>query len=131
MIVMYFHNCYTFCKITISKTIRYLYGKSMLLYRCCKIRRTYFFLNFQPVSATSYSTLDSTSTLQQWVEATAASAGTECTICYERPIDSVLYMCGHMCMCYECAVQQWRGKGGGHCPLCRALIRDVIRTYKS
>lgn len=92
---------------------------------------TYSHTYIEPVSATSYSTLDSTSTLQQWVEATAASAGTECTICYERPIDSVLYMCGHMCMCYECAVQQWRGKGGGHCPLCRALIRDVIRTYKS
>lgn len=40
-------------------------------------------------------------------------------------------MCGHMCMCYECAIQQWRGKGGGHCPLCRAVIRDVIRTYTS
>ncbi|CAB3232260.1 unnamed protein product [Arctia plantaginis] len=57
--------------------------------------------------------------------------GTECTICYENPIDSVLYMCGHMCMCYRCAVQQWRGKGGGQCPLCRAPIKDVIRTYKS
>lgn len=57
--------------------------------------------------------------------------GAECTICYENPIDSVLYMCGHMCMCYECAIQQWRGIGGGHCPLCRAVIRDVIRTYKS
>lgn len=57
--------------------------------------------------------------------------GAECTICYENPIDSVLYMCGHMCMCYDCAIQQWRGIGGGHCPLCRAIIRDVIRTYKS
>ncbi|CAK1587895.1 unnamed protein product [Parnassius mnemosyne] len=55
----------------------------------------------------------------------------ECTICYENPVDSVLYMCGHMCMCYRCAVQQWRGKGGGQCPLCRAQIKDVIRTYKS
>nr|CAD7603889.1 unnamed protein product [Timema genevievae] len=70
-------------------------------------------------------------TQKQWADATATGGGTECTICYERPIDSVLYMCGHMCMCYECAVQQWRGKGGGHCPLCRAIIRDVIRTYKS
>lgn len=56
--------------------------------------------------------------------------GTECTICYENHIDSVLYMCGHMCMCYRCAVQQWKGKGGGQCPLCRAPIKDVIRTYK-
>lgn len=55
----------------------------------------------------------------------------ECTVCYEKPVDSVLYMCGHMCMCYECALQQWRGRGGGHCPICRASIRDVIRTYRS
>lgn len=63
--------------------------------------------------------------------AVAAPGGGECTVCYERGVDSVLYACGHMCMCYRCAVQQWRGKGGGHCPLCRAPIRDVIRTYKS
>lgn len=56
---------------------------------------------------------------------------TECAVCYERPIDSVLYMCGHMCMCYECAVVQWRGDGAGQCPICRAIIRDVIRIYKS
>nr|CAD7402812.1 unnamed protein product [Timema cristinae] len=92
---------------------------------------TYSHTYIEPISATSYSTLDSTCTMQQWADATATGGGTECTICYERPIDSVLYMCGHMCMCYECAVQQWRGKGGGHCPLCRAIIRDVIRTYKS
>lgn len=55
----------------------------------------------------------------------------ECTICYEQQIDSVLYMCGHMCMCYRCAVQQWKGKGGGQCPMCRAPIRDVIKTFKS
>ncbi|KAL9896611.1 protein neuralized isoform X1 [Glossina fuscipes] len=57
------------------------------------------------------------------------SANAECTICYENQIDSVLYSCGHMCMCYDCAIEQWRGVGGGHCPLCRAIIRDVIRTY--
>jgi protein neuralized len=54
----------------------------------------------------------------------------ECTICCEKSVDSVLYMCGHMCMCYECAIQQWRGRGGGQCPICRAVIRDVIRTYR-
>ncbi|XP_067615457.1 protein neuralized isoform X2 [Eurosta solidaginis] len=58
-----------------------------------------------------------------------SSANAECTICYENQIDSVLYMCGHMCMCYDCAIEQWRGVGGGQCPLCRAVIRDVIRTY--
>ena len=55
----------------------------------------------------------------------------ECTVCYEKAVDSVLYACGHMCMCYECAIQQWQGRGGGLCPICRASIRDVIRTYRS
>ncbi|XP_075222418.1 E3 ubiquitin-protein ligase neur isoform X3 [Lycorma delicatula] len=93
---------------------------------------TYSHTYIEPVSATSYSTIDSTPSMREWAETSvSAPAGSECSICYERAIDSVLYMCGHMCMCYECAVQQWRGKGGGHCPLCRAVIRDVIRTYKS
>nr|CAG4651693.1 EOG090X03H5 [Triops cancriformis] len=52
---------------------------------------------------------------------------TECTICYERGVDSVLYSCGHMCMCYDCAVQLWRGRGGGQCPMCRAMIKDFIK----
>lgn len=60
-----------------------------------------------------------------------ASGTNECIVCYEAPINTVLYMCGHMCMCYECAVKQWRAPGGGQCPICRANIRDVIRTYKS
>ena len=55
----------------------------------------------------------------------------ECIVCYEKPVNSVLYTCGHMCMCYECALQQWRGRGGGQCPICRAQIRDVIRPYRS
>ncbi|KAG5674642.1 hypothetical protein PVAND_004596 [Polypedilum vanderplanki] len=56
----------------------------------------------------------------------------DCTICYENPIDSVLYSCGHMCMCFDCAMKHWRGGiNGGACPLCRAPIRDVIRTYRS
>jgi len=54
---------------------------------------------------------------------------TECVICYESDVDCVLYSCGHMCMCFQCAVQQW--SGAGECPLCRATIRDVIRTYRA
>ncbi|KAG8221979.1 hypothetical protein J437_LFUL003359 [Ladona fulva] len=94
---------------------------------------TYSHTYIEPVSATtSYSTLESTGgRTGTLMGGTGTGTGSECSICYERPIDSVLYMCGHMCMCYECALQQWRGKGGGHCPLCRAVIRDVIRTYKS
>ena len=54
----------------------------------------------------------------------------ECTLCFENFIDCVLYTCGHMCMCYDCAIHQWK-RGGGFCPLCRNEIRDVIRTFRS
>ncbi|KOX72842.1 Protein neuralized [Melipona quadrifasciata] len=91
------------------------------------------------VEPVNYQSLDGTLTsqasshLQQWSEGLQPTPGqpNECSVCYERSIDSVLYMCGHMCMCYPCAIQQWCGKGGGHCPLCRATIRDVIRIYRS
>ncbi|XP_014768780.1 protein neuralized isoform X2 [Octopus bimaculoides] len=54
----------------------------------------------------------------------------ECNVCYERPINSVLYTCGHMCMCFECAlaVKQERG---ALCPICRQEIKDVIKTFRS
>ncbi|CAG2102849.1 unnamed protein product [Medioppia subpectinata] len=48
----------------------------------------------------------------------------KCIICCEQPINSVLYMCGHVCMCHECAVKQWLGSG--ECPICRATILEVI-----
>ncbi|XP_039968932.1 protein neuralized isoform X2 [Bactrocera tryoni] len=82
---------------------------------------------------TSLNGCNSTQEMNKWKDTVDhsgnSSAGAECTICYENQIDSVLYMCGHMCMCYDCAIEQWRGVGGGQCPLCRAVIRDVIRTY--
>ncbi|XP_073998222.1 E3 ubiquitin-protein ligase neur isoform X4 [Rhodnius prolixus] len=100
---------------------------------------TYSPTYIEPVGGTSYSTLDPTADgIREWVEtsinnSTLSSGGgpSDCSVCYERPVDSVLYTCGHMCMCFECSVQQWRGKGCGHCPICRAVIKDVIRTFKS
>jgi protein neuralized len=56
-------------------------------------------------------------------------ASNDCVICYESDVDCVLYSCGHMCMCFTCAVQQFNSSG--ECPLCRATIRDVIRTYRA
>jgi len=55
----------------------------------------------------------------------------ECKICYEATVDAVLYSCGHMCLCYECGLQQWKGRGGGICPMCRNTIQDVIKIYRS
>lgn len=89
-------------------------------------------INYQSIDTSTISSQNPH--LQQWserIQPPTPGQPSECSICYERNIDSVLYMCGHMCMCYPCAIQQWRGKGGGHCPLCRAPIRDVIRIYRS
>ncbi|XP_076460383.1 protein neuralized-like isoform X2 [Babylonia areolata] len=54
----------------------------------------------------------------------------ECTVCCEKPVNCVLYTCGHMCMCFECATAVQHNKGG-LCPICRQVIRDVIRIYRS
>jgi len=68
-------------------------------------------------------------TLGQSHSTGSLNIGNECTVCYEQSINCVLYTCGHMCMCYDCAFKQWKGQGGGKCPICRARIMDVIRTY--
>lgn len=64
-----------------------------------------------------------------------AQTSSECTVCYERSVDCVLYSCGHMCLCYDCALTLYHGGrtagGQGLCPICRAPIRDVIRAYRS
>ena len=31
----------------------------------------------------------------------------------------------------KCALQQWKGRGGGLCPMCRNSIQDVIKIYRS
>ena len=46
-------------------------------------------------------------------------------------VNSVLYGCGHMCLCYDCALRQWKDQRGGFCPLCRQEIKDVIKAFKS
>lgn len=48
-----------------------------------------------------------------------------CKICFEKSIDSVLISCGHLCVCYGCA------SGLKNCPMCRAVIIQVVRTFKS
>ncbi|XP_017386621.1 E3 ubiquitin-protein ligase NEURL1 isoform X3 [Cebus imitator] len=54
----------------------------------------------------------------------------ECTICYEHAVDTVIYTCGHMCLCYTCGL---RLKKALHacCPICRRPIKDIIKTYRS
>ncbi|XP_055029168.2 neuralized E3 ubiquitin protein ligase 1Ab isoform X1 [Misgurnus anguillicaudatus] len=54
----------------------------------------------------------------------------ECLICCERTVDSVLYACGHMCMCFKCG-ERLREMSNPSCPMCRSPIRDIIKIYRS
>ncbi|XP_066277390.1 AT-rich interactive domain-containing protein 1A-like [Branchiostoma lanceolatum] len=64
----------------------------------------------------------------QDVPVTRAVREGHCLICLDQTVDSVLYQCGHMCVCNGCGLNL---KSQGHnCPVCRAPIRDVIRAYR-
>lgn len=52
----------------------------------------------------------------------------KCAICLKLDVDTVLYKCGHMCVCYGCGMNMKARKA--LCPRCQAPIRDVIRTYR-
>uniref|UniRef100_A0A2C9K4A1 RING-type domain-containing protein n=1 Tax=Biomphalaria glabrata TaxID=6526 RepID=A0A2C9K4A1_BIOGL len=53
----------------------------------------------------------------------------DCKVCWEKSINSVLYTCGHMCLCFDCATTIRNEKG--LCPICRQTIQDVIKIYRS
>ncbi|RUS84286.1 hypothetical protein EGW08_007930 [Elysia chlorotica] len=53
----------------------------------------------------------------------------DCKVCWEQPVNCVLYTCGHMCLCFDCAVKI--RSQNGLCPICRQAIVDVIKTYRA
>ncbi|XP_059165109.1 protein neuralized-like isoform X2 [Physella acuta] len=53
----------------------------------------------------------------------------DCKVCWEQTINCVLYTCGHMCLCFDCATTIRNEKG--LCPICRQIIQDVIKIYRS
>ena len=61
---------------------------------------------------------------------TGDAPANECVVCLEHAPDSVLYTCGHMCMCYSCARDVVQNRGA-LCPICRQSIRDVIKIFRS
>ncbi|KAG6549327.1 hypothetical protein Mapa_009044 [Marchantia paleacea] len=57
---------------------------------------------------------------------TSVKRGT-CCICCDKPIDSLLYRCGHMCTCLTCAMELHQKSD--RCPMCRAAIVEVVRAF--
>lgn len=55
------------------------------------------------------------------------SKGNDCIICFGRPINTVIYHCGHMLCCDTCAKDLKRQ--GSECPICRGSIADIIKVY--
>ncbi|XP_021310357.1 uncharacterized protein LOC8077460 isoform X2 [Sorghum bicolor] len=58
-------------------------------------------------------------------DTTAAKRG-DCCICHRMQVDSLLYRCGHVCTCFDCADQL--KMSGRSCPICQSPIDDVVRA---
>ncbi|CAF2780352.1 unnamed protein product [Rotaria sp. Silwood2] len=56
-----------------------------------------------------------------------------CTVCLSAIADTVLYRCGHLCVCYMCGLQLQHGTTANavKCPICRAPVEDILRVYRS
>ena len=56
-----------------------------------------------------------------------------CTVCLTAMADTVLYRCGHLCVCYLCGLnlRETHSTAGVKCPICRAPVDDILRVYRS
>ncbi|XP_012620952.3 E3 ubiquitin-protein ligase NEURL1B isoform X1 [Microcebus murinus] len=59
----------------------------------------------------------------------ADSKNGECTVCFDGEVDTVIYTCGHMCLCFNCGLRL-RRQARACCPICRRPIKDVIKIYR-
>jgi len=56
-----------------------------------------------------------------------------CAVCLTALADTVLYRCGHLCVCYMCGLnlRETTTANGVKCPICRAPVDDILRVYRS
>uniref|UniRef100_A0A1I7Z3Z0 Neuralized n=1 Tax=Steinernema glaseri TaxID=37863 RepID=A0A1I7Z3Z0_9BILA len=62
-------------------------------------------------------------------DGTAGEAQSDCIICMSNQVNTVIYRCGHMCLCFSCA--QTVLSRSRKCPMCRSDITDIIRCFKN
>ena len=67
---------------------------------------------------------------EQSLTSKANQNANECSICLDNVCDCAFCTCGHMCACYDCAVDILM-KGDRLCPICRQEVKDVMKIYKS
>ncbi|OCT87729.1 E3 ubiquitin-protein ligase NEURL1B [Xenopus laevis] len=53
----------------------------------------------------------------------------ECAVCFDKEVETVIYTCGHMCLCSSCGLKL-KKQINACCPICRRVIKDVIKTYR-
>mmetsp|Transcript_1970 Transcript_1970/g.6206 ORF Transcript_1970/g.6206 Transcript_1970/m.6206 type:complete len:449 (-) Transcript_1970:45-1391(-) len=51
-----------------------------------------------------------------------------CSVCWEAPKEALLYRCGHICLCVDCANDL--KNANLPCPICRAPIEDVVKVFR-
>ena len=56
---------------------------------------------------------------------TRTEPGMECVVCFERPKDTLLQPCNHICVCSDCA----RRLAPPICPVCRTLITGTAKIF--
>ncbi|UJR35369.1 hypothetical protein I4U23_028126 [Adineta vaga] len=91
--------------------------------------------------------MDMQRTLRQEVASSLANASTtttmisanhpinagHCTVCLTAIADTVLYRCGHLCVCYTCGLnlRETTSTTRMKCPICRAPVDDILRVFRS
>eukprot|EP01083_Nonionella_stella_P258671 883850_1 len=54
----------------------------------------------------------------------------ECVVCYDPPKDHMIMPCCHVCLCPECAEENFPPPHDGQkCPLCSKDINDIRQVY--
>lgn len=50
----------------------------------------------------------------------------DCVICMSEPKTHAMIPCGHRCVCEDCGTRRITS-----CPLCRAMVQDIVKIYLS
>uniref|UniRef100_H2YX87 RING-type domain-containing protein n=1 Tax=Ciona savignyi TaxID=51511 RepID=H2YX87_CIOSA len=54
----------------------------------------------------------------------------ECSLCVDAPANIAVYDCGHVCLCEACSKKLLQVERFPKCPICRKMIKDVMKIYR-